>query len=101
MPYKQKYDSRQPERKACRREVECAGKVDGRCYNIRSQNKTKWEVYNIYKLQRKERRRKQSQQGLVRGVFTKEEMAEYKEISRVDKEARADKAQKGKDELKA
>ena len=82
-------------------EKSSAGKVDGRCYNIRSQNKTKWEVYNIYKLQRKERRRKQSQQGLVRGVFTKEEMAEYKEISRVEREAMANKAQKGKDELKA
>lgn len=66
-------------------------KVDGRCYNVRSQNKTKWEVYNLDKLNKKTRRRV-NRQSLVRGVYSKEEIAEYKAINRAEREAMARKA---------
>lgn len=61
-------------------------KVDGRCYNVRSQNKTKWEVYKLGQLQKKQKRNVKPR-GLVRGVYSKEEMAEYKEIERSEREA--------------
>ena len=54
-------------------------KVDGRCYNIRSQNETKWEVYNLDQLRKKQARRSK-RKGSVRGLCSKEEMAEYEQI---------------------
>lgn len=68
-------------------------KVDGRCYNVRSQNKTKWEVYKLNQLQKKMRRQRKPN-GLVRGVYSKEEMAEYKEIRRLEREAMVIEAEK-------
>lgn len=61
-------------------------KVDGRCYNVRSQNKTKWEVYKLSQLQKKKKRSVRPR-GLVRGVYSKEEIEEYKEIERSEREA--------------
>ena len=62
-----------------------AVKVDGRCYNSRSRNKTKWEVFNLKQLRAKQSRRIK-RQSLIRGVYSKAEMAEYEEILRHDKQ---------------
>lgn len=56
-------------------------KADGRCYNSRSKNKTRWEMFNLRRLQEKQKRRRQ-RQGLVRGVYSKAEIVEYEEILR-------------------
>lgn len=66
------------------------GTTDGRCYNVRSQNKTKWEIVNINRLQKQAKRRRSSC-GLVRGVYSKEEMKEYEEVL---KQERIDMTQK-------
>lgn len=67
-------------------------KVDGRCYNVRSHNKTKWEVFKLDQLQKKQKRNVKPR-GLVRGVYSKEEMAEYKEIERSEREAMTKRAE--------
>jgi len=59
--------------------------------NVRSQNKTKWEVYNLDRLHKKSRRRV-NRQALVLGVYSKEEMAEYQAIKRKEREAMAKQA---------
>ena len=61
-------------------------KVDGRCYNVRSQNKTKWEVFNLNKLQQKQARRAK-RKGLVRGLCSREELAEYEQILQDERRA--------------
>lgn len=60
-------------------------KIDGRCYNVRSQNKTRWEVYNLNQL-RKKRARRVKRQGSRRGICSKEELAEYEQIYRDERE---------------
>lgn len=65
-------------------------KIDGRCYNVRSQNKTKWEVYNLRRL-RDKTSRNAKRRSLVRGVYSKEELEEYKAIQRAEREAMAQK----------
>lgn len=76
------------------------GTTDGRCYNVRSQKKTYWEIANIKRMQKQARKRR-SCCGLVRGVYSKDEIKEYAEISknerlamiekRLEKERAADK----------
>ena len=63
-----------------------ASKVDGRCYNVRSQNKTKWEVYNLDQLRKKQARRSK-RRGSARGICSKEELAEYEQIYRDERDA--------------
>ncbi|CAM9706054.1 unnamed protein product [Ectocarpus sp. 6 AP-2014] len=70
-------------------------KVDGRCYNSRSKNKTRWEMFNLHQLRQKQIRRRK-RQGLVRGVYSKAEMAEYKEILRKGNKATTPRAQNAK-----
>ena len=52
------------------------GKTDGRRFNSRSQTKMKWEIKNIEKSIRVARKRKNV--SMIRGVYTKEELEEYK-----------------------
>lgn len=66
-------------------------KVDGRCYNSRSKNKTRWEMYKLHQLRQKQIRRRK-QQGLVRGVYSKAEMVEYQEILRKEYNATSPRA---------
>ncbi|CAN0297938.1 unnamed protein product [Ectocarpus sp. 6 AP-2014] len=70
-------------------------KVDGRCYNSRSKNKTRWEMYNLQQLRQKQIRRRK-RQGLVRGVYSKAEMVEYEEILRNERNATTPRAQNAK-----
>jgi len=63
-----------------------APKVDGRCYNVRSQKKTKWEVYNLNRLQKK-RSSRLKRHGSARGICSKDEMKEYEQIYRAEREA--------------
>lgn len=51
-------------------------KVDGRRFNSRSQMKMKWEMRGISRAITKNRRR--SSAGLHRGLYTKDEMEEYR-----------------------
>lgn len=60
-------------------------KVDGRCYNVRSQNKTKWEVFNLSRLMKKQARR--AKRKGVRALCSREELAEYKKILQDERRA--------------
>jgi len=63
------------------------GKTDGRRFNSRSQTKMKWEIKNIEKSIRVARKRKNV--SMIRGVYTKEELEEYKiEAEKFKKEKR-------------
>jgi len=57
-------------------EKDKVGKTDGRRFNSRSQTKMKWEIKNIQKSIRVARKRKNV--SMTRGVYTKEELEEYK-----------------------
>lgn len=57
-------------------EKDKVGKTDGRRFNSRSQTKMKWEILNIKKSIRVARKRKNG--SAVRGIYTKEELQEYK-----------------------
>ena len=73
-------------------------KLDGRRFNIRSKNKMHWEMMDIDKSLRHGKRKNPS--GLVRGVYTKAEMEEYKLINKQHKEQLAqDRLEKEKKEL--
>ncbi len=62
------------------------GRIDGRCFNVRSKRKMSWEIVNIKRLGKVKKKR--SSCGLVRGVFTAEEMREYEEINKKEREER-------------
>ena len=53
------------------------GKTDGRRFNSRSQTKMKWEIKNIEKSIRIAKKRKTV--SMTRGIYTKEELEEYKQ----------------------
>ena len=57
-------------------EKDKVGKIDGRRFNSRSQTKMKWEIRNIEKSIRVARKRKSV--SMARGVYSKEELEEYK-----------------------
>lgn len=57
-------------------EKEKVGKIDGRRFNSRSQTKMKWEIRNIEKSLRVARKKKKS--SVCRGIYTKEELEEYR-----------------------
>lgn len=66
-------------------EKDKVGKTDGRRFNSRSQTKMKWEIKNIEKSIRVAKKRKNV--SMTRGVYTKEELEEYKiEAERFKKE---------------
>lgn len=57
-------------------EKDKVGKIDGRRFNSRSQTKMKWEIRNIEKSIRIAKKRKKV--SMTRGIYTKEELEEYK-----------------------
>ena len=57
-------------------EKDKVGKIDGRRFNSRSQTKMKWEIKNIEKSIRVAKKRKTV--SMMRGVYSKEELEEYK-----------------------
>lgn len=68
------------------------GKVDGRRFNSRSRTKMSWEMKNIARsIVSNEKKRKHTS----RAMFTKEELAEYKQIEDTYRREKVEAREKG------